>query len=102
MEREERIEKEKAEGGPDPRLVEMNVLGAQVAPLGAVLLFALFDASFSCPESCALPLYASGVPRSPVNILRWVLFSRCMLMLPRPCSIVLTECSLHCMFSASL
>lgn len=35
-EREQRIEKEKAEGGPDPRIVEMEALGAQVAPRGTV------------------------------------------------------------------
>lgn len=34
LEREKRIEKEKAEGGPDPRIVEMEALGAQVAPRG--------------------------------------------------------------------
>lgn len=34
LEREERIAKEKAEGGPDPRVVEMGVLQTQVAPRG--------------------------------------------------------------------
>ncbi|CAN0014895.1 unnamed protein product [Ascophyllum nodosum] len=34
LERERRIEREKAEGGPDPRIVEMEALGAQVAPRG--------------------------------------------------------------------
>lgn len=33
-EREMRIEREKAEGGPDPRVVEMEALGAQIAPRG--------------------------------------------------------------------
>lgn len=36
LERERRIEKEKAEGGPDPRVIEMDALGAQVAPRGAL------------------------------------------------------------------
>eukprot|EP00752_Nemacystus_decipiens_P006777 g6086.t1 len=34
LEREERIAKEKAEGGPDPRIIEMEVLQTQVAPRG--------------------------------------------------------------------
>lgn len=34
LEREERIEKEKREGGPDPRILEMEALGAQVTPRG--------------------------------------------------------------------
>lgn len=36
LEREERIEKEKREGGPDPRILEMEILGAQVAPRGTI------------------------------------------------------------------
>ncbi|CAM9447874.1 unnamed protein product [Ectocarpus fasciculatus] len=34
VEREQRIAKEKEEGGPDPRIVEMDVLKTQVAPRG--------------------------------------------------------------------
>lgn len=33
-EKEQRIAKEKEEGGPDPRIVEMDVLKTQVAPRG--------------------------------------------------------------------
>lgn len=34
LEREIRIEKEKAEGGPDPRVAEMEALSAQISPKG--------------------------------------------------------------------